>query len=193
MASSSICVSPTSSRTAHSLEAYVVPRVVDIVTGTPGIVTTVLVHEYDLVVRGQSLVNIERGWETWPQWSDEVALECVKAPTSGRVVRFWAAAGDAVGPMRPILAIASSEDVLVVARFAHGTGAWLRSAGGASVLIGGSSAKTIPAKILSIVEVPDGADEEDPELARGAIRVVLHLGSVPDEALWPGIPVLVEV
>ena len=61
------------------------------------------------------------------------------------------------------------------------------------MLIGGSSAKAIPAKIVSIVEVPDGADEEDPELARGAIRVVLHLGSVPDEALWPGIPVLVEV
>jgi multidrug resistance efflux pump len=178
---------------ARSLEAYVVPQVLDVVTRAPGFVSTILVREHDLVVRGQPLVDVERRWEAWPQWSDHEALECVKAPTSGRIVRCWVAVGNAVGPMRPIVSIASCEDVLVVARFARGTGSCLRSARLASVLIDGSSAKATPAKIVSVVEVPDGGDEEDPELASGAIRVVLQLGSAPDEALWPGIPVLVEV
>ena len=193
MASTPTGASPRNSATAHSLEAYVLPHVLDVVSETGGLVSSVLVGEYELVVQGQPLVRLQRRWDLSEARADDAIEAVVRAPTSGLVSRRWTAVGEAVGPTRPILSIVSSQDVLVVARFARGALPRLRSARPGSVLIGGSSRQALPARIVTIVEVPDGGRQDDLERESGPVRVILRLGSASAEALWPGIPAEVVV
>jgi multidrug resistance efflux pump len=186
---------PQRSDKARSLEAYVLPRVVDVLPGRGGRVIALLVGDYGPVACGQALARLDRRWDPSPPRADDpIELEAVvRAPTSGLVSRCWASVGEAVGPTRPLLSIASSEEVLVVARFARGALSRLRSGRPGLVAVVGSSREASPARIETIVEAPDRGGADRRVVDDGPVRVVLRLASAPLEALWPGRPAEVEV
>ena len=185
---------PSANRpTARSLEAYVLPHVVDVMTHVLGTVTALFVGDYEIVVQGQPLAQVERRWERPSDRRDDEFACVVRAPTSGLVSRCWANVGEAIWPKRPLFSIASSESVLVVARFAHAAASRLRIEAPASIFIGGNTLHPLAGKIVSIVEQPDGGPWDDAVVDDGAVRVILRLDSAPAGALWPGTPAQVEV
>lgn len=166
--------------TGHrSIEAYVLPRMIDVGPDNPAIVTALLVREHELLARGQPVARVR-----WPAPSPgRVApVEAIiTAPTPGMVVRCWASPGDRVGPGRGILSMTSSEDVLVVARFERPALPHLWRGAFASVFVGNGARPPTHARIASVTELPD---RDSP--GEGPIRVILRMPAAPVEALWPG-------
>jgi hypothetical protein len=179
--------STRSSTVFRSLEAHVVPHLVQVDAGMDGIVSSV-VAPHDVVERGQTVAVFER---LWPR-DDHDQHVAVRAPIPGLVTRCWAKAGDLVGRTWPILHIASRDDVLVVARFAAETVTRLRRGSRAAVFLVASAREPLSATIMSVVEVPEADASEGAHASRSA-AVVLSLPYAPVEALWPGSAAHVEV
>lgn len=193
MASISAGASSPRGATAHSLEAYVLPQVVDVVTPSRGTVTALFVGEHDLVAQGQPLARLETSRD-WLSDGREVAIaSVVRAPISGFVSRCWGNVADVVWPMRRLFSIASTKDVFVVARFVHAAAPRLRPSARASILIRGSPHGPLAGRIISAVERPVDRREHGAAVDDGAVRVILRLESPPGDVLWPGMPAQVEV
>ena len=167
-----------------SLEAHVIPRLVQVAAGTDGIVSSVAAPD-DVVERGQTVAVV------WPR-DDYAQRVAVTAPAPGVVARCWAKAGDLVGRTWRILHIASSEDVLVVARFAAETVARFRQGNRTAIFLGPGEPEPLSATIISVVEVPEAGASEGAAGAR-CVRVVLSLSHAPVEVLSPGSAAHVEV
>jgi hypothetical protein len=127
----------------------------------------------------------------WPGAGRGRGATSHEAPVSGLVTRRWVTPGDRVWRTSPVVSIASSENVLVVARFAAGTPVQAGSSS-AAVLLDGSTRNALPATIITVVEAPEWATGDgEPEAC--PTRVVLSLPCAPAEALWPGARVQVEI
>jgi len=187
MAAILLTTSSRSSMVFGSLEAHVIPRLVQVAAGTDGIVSSVAAP-HDAVERGQTVAVVER---LWPR-DDYDQRVAVTAPAPGVVTRCWAKAGDLVGRTWRILHIASSEDVLVVARFAAETVARFRQGNRTAIFLGPGEPEPLSATIISVVEVPEAGASEGAAGAR-CVRVVLSLSHAPVEALSPGSAAHVEV
>ncbi len=177
----------SSRRVFRSLEAHVVPHLVQVAAGMDGIVSSV-VAPHDIVERGQTVAVLER---LWPR-DDHDQHATVTAPVPGFVTRCWAKAGDLVGRTWPILYIASRDDVLVVARFTAETVTRLRRGSRAAVFLVAGGREPLSATIMSVVEIPEAGASEGASAPRSA-AVVLSLIHAPVEALWPGSAAQVEV
>jgi multidrug resistance efflux pump len=187
MTATLLTTSTRSSTVFRSLEAHVVPHLVQVDAGTDGIVSSV-VAAHEVVERGQTVAVLER---LSPR-DDHDQQVAVTAPVPGVVIRCWAKAGDLVGRAWPILHIASRDDVVVVARFAAETVARLRRGSNAAVFLVAGKPEPRSATIMSVVEVADTGASEGAHASRSA-AVVLSLPHAPVEALWPGSAAHVEV
>jgi hypothetical protein len=177
--------SSPSCATLRSLEAYVVPHLVDVTAAARGAVASILVEPRAVVRRGQTVAVLEpfgRRREPEPRAAP------LKAPVAGLVIRCWASPGDVVWRASPVLSIASTDDVLVVAKFPAGTSAWI-DRGSAAALLHPGARGPLPATIVTIVEAPEWGRGVDGCPA----RVVLSLADPPTDVLWPGTPVRVEI
>jgi hypothetical protein len=182
-----LTTSSWSSKVFRSLEAHVVPHLVEVAAGIDGIVASV-VAPHDVVQRGQTVAVFER---LWPR--DDHQHVAVTAPVPGLVTRCWAQTGDPIGRASPILHIASRDDVLVVARFAAETVARLRRGSNAAVFLVAGEPEPLSATIMSVVEVPEAGASEGARASRSSAAVVISLPHAPVEALWPGAAAHVEV
>jgi biotin carboxyl carrier protein len=185
LASRSPSAASLSSTRVRSFEGYVLPHLTDVTAGTAGVVSSILVSPHEVVQPGQTVAVLERLSSCGGEDRSRVA---VKAPAAGLVTRCWATTGELVGANWPILSIARSEDVMVVARFPPGHSARICRGCAATVLLAGEEREAFPASILTVIEAPD-ADAPD---ARSA-RVVLSFPAPPAKALWPGTPARVEI
>ena len=173
MPAASLTTSSRSSRVFRSLEAHVVPHLVQVAAGTEGIVSSVAAP-HDVVERGQTVAIFERLWPT-DGHGQHVA---VTAPIPGVVMRCSAKAGD--------------YDVLVVARFAAETVAGLRRGDRAAVFLAAGAREPLSATIVSVVEAPAAGASEGAHASRSA-AVVLSIPQAPVEALWPASAAYIEV
>ncbi len=181
--------SPWTGTVLRSLQGYVVPRFVAVTAGSHGIVTGLAVRPHEIVQRGQTIASLERLASHRERDSGDLV---VAAPIAGLVTRCWVTAGDVVSGVWPIVPIASSEGVTVVARFSPESTARLRRGAPATVRFHSSTRATFPATIESVIEAPEpSAVEGAPD--RRATRVVLSLPRAPATALWPGTAAQVEV
>jgi multidrug resistance efflux pump len=169
----------------RSFEGYVLPHLMDVTAGTHGVVSSILVSPHEVVRRGQTVAVLER---LVPRPDESRCRVAVTAPAAGLVTRCWATTGELVGATWPILSIASSDDVMLVARFTPGHTAWIRRGCAATVTLAGDEREAFPASILSVIEAPDAS-------APGArsTRIVLSFPAPPAKALWPGTPAQVEI
>lgn len=179
--------------TARSLEAYLLPHLLDVAATSLGRISALFVGKYAPVVEGQPLAQVERTWQWPPDRGEAASVSVVRAPASGLISRCWGNVGEAVWPMRRLFSIASSENVLVVARFAHAAAPCLRANTRASILLGASPHARLAAKIVSVAEPPDEGQPHREAVDDGTVRVILRLDSAPAEVLWPGTPAQVEV
>ena len=189
MASTVLTASSPSSTRQRSLEAYVLPHLVDVTPGVHAIVKCVLVEPHGVVRRGQTVAVLDRLLTQREEDPDQLVIE---APAAGLVTRCWATAGDIVAGAWPIVSIASAENVFVVARFAPDSMARIRVQGAASVRLIGAKPEAFPATIVTVVEAPDEGAVLGGRDAR-SIRVVVTFSDAPAKLLWPGTPVHVEV
>jgi multidrug resistance efflux pump len=184
-----IVASAPNRRRLTSLEAYVVPHLVDVAARTHGVVASVAATPHEVVGRGQALAVVER-LSSVPGGQGRIVT--VTAPVAGVVTRSWATPGDLVGQSWPILTIASAEDVLVVARFPGASSGRLRRGDRATVCVGGGASGPHPATIISVVG-PLGDTEAGVAPDARCTRALLSFPNPPAEALWPGIPAQVEI
>jgi len=164
----------------RALEAYVVPQLVEVNAGTDGLVTAVDVAPHDVVRRGQRVAVLELLSRS--HRGGRASID-VHAPATGVVTRCWVSPGSVVAATRPLIAIARSEEVLVVARFGPEHGARLRRGAAATVLFDGC--ERLPGTIVRLWT----AQEPDPRTT----RAVVSLPAAPADALWPGTYADVEV
>jgi hypothetical protein len=169
----------------RSFEGYALPHLVDVSAGRRRAVTSLLVSPHDVVRRGQTVALVE------PVSPGHDGCE-VKAPVAGLVIRCCAATGQPLAGNWPILTIASSENLLVVARFAPGNLSRIRHGDTATVRFGGGEGVALAARIVSAVEAPDPDPSADGRDGR-SIRVVLSVPDAPPKALWPGTPARVAI
>jgi HlyD family secretion protein len=173
-----------------SVEAYVLPQLLEVAAGAHGIVAAVLVAPHDLVRAGEVVAIVEQLRPSVRDGADRTL--CVKAPTDGLVTRCWVSAGDAVAASSPVLSMASSEEVLVIARFPAAAAADLCSGGHAQVRVPVTAPGTRSTKIVSVLRAMNDPGDEERTGAR-MTRIVLSLPNAPPEALWPGTPAAVEI
>jgi multidrug resistance efflux pump len=173
--------------TVSSLEAHVLPHVVEIASSSAGVVTRMFVRERDVVSRGDALLEIAGG----VTWDSGVIL---RSSVPGVVSRCRIRVGDAVAPSTRILSIARADDVLVVARFAPTAGLPLRDWRRASVRIPRAAGQPLGAAIVC-VSGASGADTAGSTALHGSasVRVVARLQSAPPAAMWPGVEAILDV
>jgi multidrug resistance efflux pump len=186
VASIPLTVSCPSSAPLSSLEAYVSAHLVDVSAGTHGVVRSVVVAPNDVIACGETLAVLD---PVSPRGQRHHHALTVNAPVAGLVIGCWAAPGETVTDHQPILTIARSERVIVIARFPPGYPARLRAGASATVRIGGDPARDVGATIVSAVEAPDA----DGAPGGRSTRVVLSVPRAPPKALWPGTPACVWV
>jgi HlyD family secretion protein len=172
----------------RSLEAYLVPHVIDVTAGAHGRVSTVFFGACQVVRCEQTVATCE---PLGPRRQRERGTFSLKAPVTGLVTRRWVSPGDRVVRSSPIVSIASSANVLVVAKFPAGSSVTLGGSS-ASVLLDGSARAALPASIITVVEAPEWVPGDGAPDARPT-RVVLLLPCAPAEVLSPGTPVRVEI
>jgi multidrug resistance efflux pump len=189
VASTPLTAAFPSSTPLRSLEAYVLAHTVDVSAGTHGVLKSVVVEPNDVVGCGQTVAVLEPVTRRGQTHDHGLA---VKAPVAGLVIRWWAAPGESLGDDQPILTIARSEKVLVIARFPPGNLTRVRRGALATVRVGGDDGKDISATIISAVEAPDADAVADASGGRST-RVVLSIPEGPPEALWPGTPAYVRI
>ncbi len=165
----------------RSLDGYVLPHLVDVTAGAPARVKAVLVSPHDVLRRGDVVASVEPLFAGGDQESRPIPI---RAPVDGVVTRCWAMIGDIVGSIWPILSVASAERVLIVARFAAGTAAHIRTDHAALVIVG---EEAFPAHVVGISGVTEVSASET------STRVVLSFPDPPANGLWPGTPVVVEI
>jgi hypothetical protein len=176
----------TSSRSAlvSSVEAYVVPHVVELASASSGVVTRVFVKKRDVVRRGQEFLEISgRGPSDAP-----VVMRC---SATGVVSRCHVRFGDPVERSSPLFSIARADNVLVVARFESSAAPALRQAARAFVRVPRAAGHPLPASLVWVggpVE-PGSA----PGRGSGAVRVVARLDAAPPAVMWPGIDAILDV
>jgi len=180
-----MCRSPAARRdvrTVSSIEAFVVPHVVEIAPATEGLVTRVLVRDREVVNRGQALVEIAHGGEQ----------SIVRSWAPGVVSRCRVHVGDEVAPWRRLLSIVRADDVLVVARFETSAKASLQKGKPASVRIPHAAGQPVAARLVCVAGprcwAPPSARLED-----AVVRVVARLEAAPPAALSLGIDAIVDV
>jgi multidrug resistance efflux pump len=170
--------------TVSSLEAHVLPHVVEIASTCAGIVARVLARERDVVSSGQALLEIAGCAARDPS-------VIVRSSVPGVVSRCLVRVGDEVAPSTPIFSIARADDVLVVARFDPSARAALQDGRRASVRIPSATGKPLAATIV-LVNGASGLASAAP-LRSASVRVVARLDSAPPAAMWPGIETVVDV
>lgn len=176
---------PTLATTLRSLEAYVLPNLIDVTAGAAGIVSSLRVGPRQIVERGQTLATVRRV-ALLPGRRAE-AVFSVRAPVAGVVTRSWPRPGELVGGSWPLVSMASSEDVMLVALFPPESAPRIRRGDAAAVFLAGA-AGAFPATVVNVIEAPELAVAEPP-----VTRVVLSFPDAPASALWPGMPALVHV
>lgn len=164
--------------TLSSLEAYVLPHVLELAPSSGGIVTRVFVREREVVSRGDPLLEIASD-TTWGPRS------FLRSSVPGVVSRCRLRVGDAVERSMPIVSIASADDVLVVARFAATASLPLRDWRRASVRIPRAAGQPLGAAIVCVSAGSAGA--------AGTVRVVARLQSAPPAAMSPGVEAILDV
>jgi pyruvate/2-oxoglutarate dehydrogenase complex dihydrolipoamide acyltransferase (E2) component len=176
--------SPSRRSLVSSVEAYVVPDLVELASASGGVVARVLVKERDVVTRGQDLLELSgRG----P--SDARVL--LRSSARGVVSHCHVRVGDTVDRSSPLFSIARADDVLVVARFESSAAPALRRAARAFVRVPRAAGHPLPA---SLVWVGGPVDHPGaPDLDGGAIRVVARLDAAPPAVMWPGIEAVLVV
>jgi hypothetical protein len=174
-----------SSPPLRSVEAYVLPDVVEVTAGARGIIRSVRFAPRDVVFRGQTVATFE---PLRSRGKHDRGVAAVTSPMTGMVTRCWVNPDDEIGRASPLVCIASSENVLVSAKFPAGSS--LRLGHGARAVVR-CACESVPATIVSIIRRPGSDDREESE-AR-ITRVVLAVSIAPFEALWPGTPVQVEI
>jgi len=195
-------------KTFSSLEAYVLPHVIEISSTTSGFVTRLFTREGELIVRGQDILEIAPAPE-WEQADPAVRLRgqadpssaidgrerlgpsvILRASASGLVWRLWVRVDGPVRRSRKVLSLIRSDDVLVLAHFDRAVARHLGRARLAWVRAPQTSDRLIPARILRVGcghSDSQGNGREDLE------RVVVQLRSAPAEVLWPGSDAVVEI
>jgi HlyD family secretion protein len=197
--------------TISSIDAYVLPQVVEVTSGSEGCVARLLVNERDQIRRGQDLLEItcerarcdrdpcsvslassstRRGAASTSDARQRITL---RASLSGIVSRCHVNAGDAVVRGKPVLSVLRADDLLVIAHFEATARPRLRSARTAWVHIPRAGVHSIPARIIRIGGIYPRPASEAAERDDGAVRVVAQLDFTTLDALWPGIEVIVEV
>jgi multidrug resistance efflux pump len=186
VASTPLTASPPSSAPLSSLEAYVSAHLVDVSAGIRGVVRSVVVAPNDVVGCGDTLAVLD---PVSPRGQRHDHAFKVNAPVAGLVIQCWAAPGESLTDHQPILTIARSDRVIVIARFPPGNRERLRAGASGTVRVAGDAARDVAATIVSAVEGPD-ADEAP---GGRSTRVVLSIAKAPPEALWPGTPAYVRI
>jgi hypothetical protein len=185
-----LTASPRVAARLRSVEAYVLPHLIDVTAGAHGTVTSVDVVPRAIVRRGQRLATLQ---PAEPRRDDDDCAVIVRAPVTGLVTRCRVSVGETLRRASPLVSIASSENVLVSAKFVAGCLAGL-DRDSAAVVLHGKGRDPIGASVISVIAcewaLVDGpADAAD---ARST-RVVLSLSNAPPEVLWPGTPVEVVI
>lgn len=172
----------------RSTRAYVLPRLVDVSSGTRAIVKSLAVAPQDVVKPGQTVAVLER---IWPRVDGDHGDIDAKSPIGGLVARCRARVGDLIGGSWPILSIASGQDVMVMAHFPAESAPLLRRGLQGTVAIG-NSPEPFPATIVTVIGPGEGSSAEAPAGDR-LVRIVLSIPNASPEALWPGTPAEVEI
>lgn len=172
------------SMTVSSVEAHLVPHVLEVAPTTDGIVTRVFVREREVVCKGQDLLEL-----AGPGARDLGVL--VRSSVPGVVTRCCVRAGDVVARSRPMFSIARADDVLVVARFEPSAGPALPRAHRAWVRIPGAAGRPLPAAILSVGGTPAATRAGADRCA--TVRVVARLQSGPPAAICADIAAVLEI
>lgn len=208
-------VGSSGATTISSTHAFVVPQVVEIASGSEGVVTRVFVRERDEIRRGQDVLEIAwqrdrvdgavaaPGQEASParhargDGTDAAANAwepiTLKASVTGVVSRCHVKPGDAVRRGGPVVSVLRADDVLVVASFDAAAGPRLRRARTAWVHVPGAGAYCMPARIIRIGGTYPSQTDPWPRREGGAVRVVAQLSSTSFDALSPGIEAAVEI
>jgi multidrug resistance efflux pump len=199
-----------------SIDAHVLPQMVEVVSGSEGFIARLFVNERDHVRRGQGLLEIacERPRCDRDAWtasqgaaspastslttgpaatSDARQRVTLRASVSGVISRCHVKVGDAVVRGRPVLSVLRSDDVLVIAHFEAIARPRLRSARTAWVHIPRAGVHNIPARIIRIGGTYPRPTSGAAERNGGAVRVVAQLDFATLDALWPGIEAVVEL
>lgn len=180
---------PSTPCALRSVEGYVLPHLVDVSARAHGRVRSILVAPHDSVRRGQSLVVFDRAFD---RSEDDHGAIIINSPVTGLVTRCWATQGEIVAGTWPLLSIASSENVLVVARFVAGNAPPIEPHGVATVLLSGREGDAYPARVMNVVMAPAPCAETGGPDTR-SMHVALSFPDAPAKALWPGTPVVVEL
>jgi multidrug resistance efflux pump len=179
--------SPRTCGAVRSLEAHVVPQLVDVTAGSHGIVISLAVAPGEVVHRGQPVATLE-SLSAPGQRGGHVAVE---APVAGLVTRCWAMVGDVVSGSWPIMSISSPEDVMVVGRFSPDDAARIPRGAPANVVFHAADRATVPGTVVSVIEAVEPCAPEGAPDRRGC--VVVSLLAAPPEVLWPGRDAEVEI
>jgi biotin carboxyl carrier protein len=180
MASAAMAATPPTVA-ARSGDGYVVPHLVEVTAAAHGIVTSLAVAPRDVVRSGQLVAVLQRLSSTGERGCDQLA---VIAPVSGIVTRCWAAPGDVVSGRWPILAIASSQDVMVVAHVSSDRLPRLHRGAQVEVLLGEAERATVAGAIVSVIDGLELGVQGDGTSGRAC--VVVSLPTAPAAAVWPG-------
>ncbi len=205
-------VGSSNATTISSTHAFVLPQVVEIASGSEGVVTKVFVRGRDEIRRGQDVLEmacqrppvdgrvVMAGQEASPAQpargdgadaaADAWQRITVKASVTGVVSRCHVKPGDVVRRGGPVVSVLRADDVLVVARFDASAGPRLRRARTAWVHVPRAGTYCMPARIIRIGGTHPS--QRDP-WEGGALRVVAQLSCITFDALSPGIEAAVEI
>ncbi len=208
-------VGSSSATTISSTHAFVLPQVVEIASGSEGVVTRVFVRERDEIRRGQNVLEMAcrrarvdgavatAGQEASPARpaqgdgadaaADAWQRITLKASVTGVVSRCRVKPGDVLRRGGPVVSVLRADDVLVVARFDAAAGPRLRRARTAWVHLPRAGAYCMPARIIRIGGTYPSQTDPCPRREGGALRVIAQLSSTTLDALSAGIEATVEI